>query len=379
MKKSEYECREQTQGQGSGAGGGQSYSGEAEGPIEADSGGVGVESVPSGGGVGGSSPHVESVGELPISAGAVLFEAPPRVVGTHDGAAWERYMRLTDLADGWRGSDSVRAALRRRAWRAFEMSREVRPVLPVATVETGAEVVSHRREKGKGSRSIIHNGVAVSSAKMWLFLGEQMWLHPFPEEERAVIDRAAAMSKRAPGVRAHTVVSWLAWAVRYGAFGGGVGQVKAWREDSTSCLEVCWRYCLVKALEELAESEAVEGDEISKQTRKVFQDVNKLAAIRKGRKHHLHKPGGDVYMMLEAATVRTLDMAAEHIHRLSGGALFSDRGHNAHANMILRAALEALVVRDEITWPPRFLAGFLDPDLEAAEDLIRGLGEGGGL
>lgn len=332
--------------QGGDFGGGQSSGGGAAGRIETGAGESGAESVPSGGGVGDAAPHIEGVGELPSIADGV-FSSPGDRLAEEGG-------RSGGGGEGVAGSPQVAEAVH-----GVERKRSV--------------------ERGPGSRSIMHNGEKVGFSKMWLFLGEQMWLHPFPEEERAVIERAAAMSKRAPGVRAHTVVSWLAWAVRYGAFGGGVGQVKAWREDSTSCLEVCWRYCLVKALEELAESEAVEGDEISEQTRKVFQDVNKLEAIRKGRKHHLHKPGGDVYMMLEAATVRTLDMAAEHIHRLSGGALFSDRGHNTHANMILRAALEALVVRDEVIWPPRFLAGSQDPDLEAAEDLIRGLGEGGGL
>jgi hypothetical protein len=123
----------------------------------------------------------------------------------------------------------------------------------------------------------------------------------------------------------------------------------------------------------------LEGDEISEQTRKVFQDVNRLAAMRKGRKHPLHKQGGDVYLVLEEATVRTLEMAAKHIHRLSDGGLFSNRGRNAHANMVLRAALEALAIGDEVIWPPRFLAGAQDPDIQAAADLIRGLGEGGGL
>jgi hypothetical protein len=262
------------------------------------------------------------------------------------------------------------------------MSREVRPVLPAAKVEAGGEVGSRQSKKGKGSRSIIHNGEAVSSSKMWQFLGEQMWLHPFPEEERAVIDRAVAMSKRAPGVRAHTVVSWLAWTVRYGVLGGGGGQVKAWREDSTACLEVCWRYCLDKALDELAESEEV-GEDLAasdfQEARKLFQNSDMLAEIRKGKKHPLLKQGGEVYLRLEPATVRTLDMAVKHIHRLSSGALFSRGGNNAHANMILRAALEALVIRDDVTWPPLFLAGSQDPDVQAAEDLIRGLEQGGGL
>jgi hypothetical protein len=261
------------------------------------------------------------------------------------------------------------------------MSREVRPVLPEPMVETssvsGGDGAGDRRvDRGRGSLTFFHNGERVSVKMVNAFLGREMWAAGFPEGERELIVEVARMLKiRPPDWIASPAEEWLSMAVLWGPLGRGVGLVRAWREDPTECLRVCWRHCVDKARRELAAEQRRGMEDRPRPLNEAAVVVPRVA----GKRRHLHERGGAVYMMLEPATVRTLEMAAAHIHRLSSGGLFSNRGHNAHANMVMRAALEALVIRDDVTWPPRFLAGSQDPDVQAAEDLIRGLEQGGGL